>query len=203
MNAFFYNSVNDEYQDLVDVNDGRVECISSDISKDVQIVYNTENNPNLSGWGECNNFVKTIKLTLDNNLKHSISNKLYIMKLLAGMKYSEYHKNYPTEKMLENFQSTDSWIDELICELAGLADTKFLKNIFGLLNEENIFFKFKPTHNPRYDEILTWLNQNISKGRSNRGSQLGWQSGPCSARWPSTNLIDYENTLSMLIPYLI
>ncbi|KAF5275281.1 hypothetical protein FQR65_LT16763 [Abscondita terminalis] len=120
-----------------------------------------------------------------------------------GMKYSEYHKNYPTEKTLENFQSTDSWIDELICELARLADTKFLKNIFGLLNEENISFKFKPTHNLRLDEILTWLNQNISKGRSNRGSQLGWQSGPCSARWPSTNLIDYENTLSMLIPYLI
>ncbi|KAF5274674.1 hypothetical protein FQR65_LT16911 [Abscondita terminalis] len=48
MNEFFYNSVNDEYQELVDINDGLVESISSDISKDVQIVYNTENNPNLS-----------------------------------------------------------------------------------------------------------------------------------------------------------
>ncbi|KAF5298000.1 hypothetical protein FQR65_LT19628 [Abscondita terminalis] len=84
------------------------------------------------------------------------------------MKYSEYHKNYPTEKILENFQSTDSWIDELICELAWLADTKFLKNIFGLLNEENISFKFQPTHNPRHDEILTWLNQNISRRRQSR-----------------------------------
>ncbi|KAF5298835.1 hypothetical protein FQR65_LT19576 [Abscondita terminalis] len=73
MNEFFYNSVNDEYQELIDVNDGPVECISSDISKDVQIVYNTENNPNLLGWGECSNFVKTIKLT--RNYKNCILSK--------------------------------------------------------------------------------------------------------------------------------
>ncbi|KAF5286802.1 hypothetical protein FQR65_LT02220 [Abscondita terminalis] len=34
MNEFFYNSVNDEYQELVDINDGLVESISSNISKD-------------------------------------------------------------------------------------------------------------------------------------------------------------------------
>ncbi|KAF5303244.1 hypothetical protein FQR65_LT18999 [Abscondita terminalis] len=76
MNEFFYNSVNDEYQELVDINDGLVESISSDISKDVQIVYNTENNPNLSDrlyWGECSNFVKTIKLT--RNYKNCILSK--------------------------------------------------------------------------------------------------------------------------------
>ncbi|KAF5274675.1 hypothetical protein FQR65_LT16912 [Abscondita terminalis] len=311
MNEFFYNSVNDEYQELVDINDGLVESISSNISKDVQIVYNTENNPNLSdskwdvdcmfglkdiinyrlelmqsykldtfynylincvvieqrkkketeedddddGWGvydiyekllnteyninshnvlclmeilyyrpgfimSCvvensvreimaskhivkftmisdffknhnaqlkkgensysSGYVKSLRCDMTvkpplikGTVSASMKKQTYNVELLAGMKYSEYHKDYPTEKILENFQSTDSWIDELICELARLADTKFLKNIFGLLNEENISFKFKPTHNPRHDEILTWLNQNISKGRSNRGSQLG------------------------------
>ncbi|KAF5276789.1 hypothetical protein FQR65_LT16183 [Abscondita terminalis] len=60
MNEFFY----DEYpQELIDVNDAPVECISSDISSDVKIVYNTENDSILSGWGECSGFVKTIRLT--------------------------------------------------------------------------------------------------------------------------------------------
>ncbi|KAF5281920.1 hypothetical protein FQR65_LT14446 [Abscondita terminalis] len=165
---------------------------------------NTQRAPQ-TAWAPmpCIDCIGVLTPLVDHNLNHNISDKLNIMKLLAGLNYNQYHKNYPAENILENFECIDNWIDELICEIAELADTKFLKNIFDLLSLENISFKFHLSHNSRHDAVLTWLNQNISKGRTNGASLLGWQSGPCCQRWPSVNLIDYENTLSMLTPYVI
>ncbi|KAF5308318.1 hypothetical protein FQR65_LT18239 [Abscondita terminalis] len=77
MNVFFRTPADAGYrQEFVDVNDGPFECISktSDISRDLKIIYTTEYRPDL-GWSECNNngFVNTICLTRD--YKNCILNK--------------------------------------------------------------------------------------------------------------------------------
>jgi hypothetical protein len=65
-----------------------------------------------------------------------------------------------------------------------------------LLN--NTSHKFKPLENQTHAAIMTWLMKNISKGKNDSEAMLGWTCGPDSAKWPSTDLKDYEETVSLL-----
>jgi hypothetical protein len=58
--------------------------------------------------------------------------------------------------------------------------------------------KFKPLENQTHAAIMTWLMKNISKRKNDSEAMLGWTCGPDSAKWPSTDLKDYEETVSLL-----
>ncbi|KAK4880209.1 hypothetical protein RN001_008355 [Aquatica leii] len=69
----------------------------------------------------------------------------------------------------------------------------------NLHTKSKSYQKHIPFKNEKHAEILLWIQKNISKGTHNPDAVLGWTSGPDSAKWPSTNLEDYKETLSYLM----
>ncbi|KAK4880586.1 hypothetical protein RN001_008732 [Aquatica leii] len=134
------------------------------------------------------------------SLERNISFKLYILKLLSNFNIiNACHLNYPVQNILKNHKDIKSCIDECICNASYLADVQILKKFITALICRNICFKFNPSENEKHAEILLWIQKNISKGTHHPDAVLGWTSGPDSAKWPSTNLEDYKETLSYLM----
>jgi hypothetical protein len=139
------------------------------------------------------------KLLIAHNLERNISHKLHVIKLLSGFNLVDaYRLKYPVKNILKNNKDINACIDEFICRAAHLADSQNLETFTQALLLNNTSYKFKPLENQTHAAIMTWLMKNISKGKNDSEAMLGWTCGPDSAKWPSTDLKDYEETVSLL-----
>jgi hypothetical protein len=139
------------------------------------------------------------KLLIAHNLERYISHKLHVIKLLSGFNLVDaYRLEYPVKNILKNNKDINACIDEFICRAAHLADSQNLETFTQAVLLNNTSYKFKPLENQTHAVIMTWLTKNISKGKNDSEAMLGWTCGPDSAKWPSTDLKDYEETVSLL-----
>jgi hypothetical protein len=142
---------------------------------------------------------KLDEILIEHNLDRNTSSRIYILKLLSNfnIKGASY-KQYPVENIAMHYKKLESCIDELICEAAYLANYKVLKNFIAVMGLKFMTYKFQPSLNSSHSNILNWIKKNILKGEKEPEALLGWTCGPDSARWPSTKLDDYKQTLSLL-----
>ena len=142
---------------------------------------------------------KLDEILIEHNLDCNTSSRIYILKLLSNfnIKGASY-KQYPVENIAMHYKKLESCIDELICEAAYLANYKVLKNFIAVMGLKFMTYKFQPSLNSSHSNILNWIKNNILKGEKEPEALLGWTCGPDSARWPSTKLDDYKQTLSLL-----
>jgi hypothetical protein len=125
-------------------------------------------------------------------LKTIINRKFTLDKLIA-VSYGKH--------MQHIYKTLQDWLDESFCSTIYYANAVCLNNLIAIIKEYNISYKFQPHCNSKHTETFAWLMKNIQQGRN--GSYVGWRSGPDSALWPSNNLEDYEECLSLISKYNI
>lgn len=69
-----------------------------------------------------------------------------------------------------------------------------LVNILKILLKKSKYFIYNPTLD--HASLHSWILNNIEKSRL--GLPIGWACGPDSGQWPSTNIQDYFDVLSLL-----
>lgn len=136
-------------------------------------------------------------LLSESNISLNTYERNYLFSLLMGKKLdpSNFDKLYPFENIADNFKTVDTLVHEAICDAAYLTDYRILKNLIEAAKQNNIDFKFVPE--TEHKKIFSWLQTNIVKGLTTE-ERLGWENGPDSAKWPSSNLKDYITTLACL-----
>lgn len=104
---------------------------------------------------------------------------------------------FPVQNISLNHVRTESLLDEVFLKTAELADHRMLKNIITAALDSDLQCRFKPEENAEHKRVLSWLEENVTKGCSGE-RQLGWSEGPDSVKWPATELKDYVKTLDRL-----
>lgn len=114
-------------------------------------------------------------------------------------RYRTYNcdESFPIQNISLNHVTTESLLDEVFLKTAEFADHKMLKNIVAAAADNDLQCQFNPEENPEHKTVLSWLEQNVTKGCSG-DRRLGWSEGPDSAKWPATELKDYVKTLDRL-----
>ncbi|CAH2003102.1 unnamed protein product [Acanthoscelides obtectus] len=121
----------------------------------------------------------------------------YLCKLLSDSNYEDVDKPHPVENITKRYKDIVSHIDESICKIAYLADCVSLERLIDIIQQHDIKFVFDVENKMRHYTVLKWIKKNIAKG--NIGDEtLGWTSGPCSVKWPSTKFEDYVACLKIL-----
>lgn len=141
------------------------------------------------------------------NLNINLYHKYYIYNLLANDGKISHHppdsnKKFEIKNIGKNYVNIRACTDNAFCEAAYYANHDMLEKIIGEIEELHLPFKFRPGFNRRHAKCMNWINKNIKIGKENPRALLGWTDGPCSMPWPSTNLDDYEKTLSLLNPFM-
>lgn len=141
------------------------------------------------------------------NLNINLYHKYYIYNLLANDGKICYHlpdlnKKFEIKNIGKNYVNIQACTDNTFCEAAYYANHNMLEKIIVQIEELHLPFKFQPGSNRRHARCMDWINKNIKIGEENPEALLGWTDGPCSMPWPSTNLLDYENTLSLLNSFM-
>lgn len=141
------------------------------------------------------------ELLKEHGLERCISFRMHVLELLTCFNIDEAIENgtrYPVEHLTRKYEKLYKCVDEFICDAAYLANCKILKSFVTALFLINFEYKFQPSINERHSRIINWIRRNISNGEQNPSIRLGWTDGPDSGRWPSTELNDYKETLSVL-----
>lgn len=150
------------------------------------------------------------KLLEENSVHLSLYEKHCLFTLLTKSKssdplhqlfdrYRSYNcdESFPVQNISMNHVQTEALLDELFLKAAELADHKMLKNIITAAFDNDLQCQFNPEENTEHKRVLSWLEENVSKGCSG-DRRLGWSEGPDSAKWPATELRDYVKTLDRL-----
>lgn len=112
-----------------------------------------------------------------------------------------YSKSYPASNISKNYRNIDWSIDKAVCEAVYFTQYEFLENLYRVIGRNNIHYKLDIKLNEEHKQLIKWLEDNISKGRS--GQPMGWSCGPDSGNWPSTTLEDYVKTLEVVRLYFL
>jgi hypothetical protein len=145
-------------------------------------------------------YSKLYALLTAHGLEKNVSHIYYLLDLLSNHNLQNIcTKEFPVLNILQNHQTVVSCIDQFVCNVSYIADYKKLQiAILSLKLNKDVLYRFKPHENVKHSQILHWVKEIISKGNSDPDAQLGWTCGPDSARWPSTKLQDYKETLTLL-----
>ncbi|CAH1997992.1 unnamed protein product [Acanthoscelides obtectus] len=121
-----------------------------------------------------------------------------LCKLFSDSNYEDVDQPHPVENITKRYKDTVSHIDETTCKIAYLADCASLKSLIDVIQQHDIKFVFHIENKIRHYTVFKWLKKNVAKGNIGDKS-LGWSSGPCGVKWPSTKFEDYVACLSVFL----
>lgn len=112
-----------------------------------------------------------------------------------------YSKSYPASNISNNYNDINWSINKAVCEAIYFTQYAFLVNLYQVIARNNINYKLDLKYSEEHKQLIKWLEDNISKGRS--GLPVGWSCGPDTGNWPSTTLEDYIKTNDIVHTYFL
>ena len=122
--------------------------------------------------------------------------------LLNILNDRSYTKTFCVGNIICNYKNLKYYYEKIICDGLYYANKDFVEMLLNIAESNwsiSWTFRFKPTSRQSHKDIMKWLIENIRRG--NKGQQVGWETGPDSGIWPSTNIQDYVNTIDLIEQY--
>lgn len=117
----------------------------------------------------------------------------FLQKLLSND--DEFNLNkFPLSNIWTRYKNIYNCLNELVCDTIYFAQPNILQKIICLIHKHGIPFAFSPNKCGKQKAVYEWLMDNVGR---NAGT-VGWQCGPDSAKWPSTDVNDYKQVYNML-----
>lgn len=147
-----------------------------------------------------NNELKVKDLeSLTSNVSIKFTDEMYKKYLLTNL-FADNEGIVSINNLICKYRNLRYYCDKLICDALYCADNEFVKRCIQVFKALNYEFNFEPLSRISHQNIMAWLINNMRNGA--KGKPVGWQSGPDSAHWPSTNTQDYVDVLNLIEPYI-